>query len=109
MIPFCQVYCKEVLEDEGGMLAINPKHTKLVTALRTAVENGEGALDKEATSQSGSQPNSQSVSQILSKPLKCRKMTTKDTLIAIVTNGISQFFLSHLNINECVTLEIVTN
>ena len=32
------------------MVAINPKHMKLVTALRTAVENGEGNLDKEATS-----------------------------------------------------------
>ena len=32
------------------MIAINPKFTKLVTALRTAVENGEGNLDKEATS-----------------------------------------------------------
>jgi hypothetical protein len=44
------MHYKEVLEDEGEMLAINPKHTKLVTALRTAVENGEGSLDKEATS-----------------------------------------------------------
>lgn len=43
-------HCKEVLEDQGGMIAIHPKHTKLVTALRTAVENGEGSLDKEATS-----------------------------------------------------------
>jgi hypothetical protein len=43
-------HCKEVLEDANGMIAINPKHTKLVTALRTAVENGEGSLDKEATS-----------------------------------------------------------
>ena len=42
-------HCKEVLEDANGMIAIDPKHTKLVTALRTAVENGEGALDKEAT------------------------------------------------------------
>jgi hypothetical protein len=38
------------MEDEGGMLPINPLFTKLVTALMTAVENGEGALDKEATS-----------------------------------------------------------
>ncbi len=28
---------------------ISPKHTKLITALRTAVEKGEGTLDKEAT------------------------------------------------------------
>ena len=32
------------------LVTINPKHMKLVTALRTAVENGEGNLDKEATS-----------------------------------------------------------
>ena len=32
------------------LVAINPKHMKLVTALWTAVENGEGNLDKEATS-----------------------------------------------------------
>jgi hypothetical protein len=32
------------------MIDINPLFTKLVTALKTAVENGEGALDKEATS-----------------------------------------------------------
>ena len=44
-------HAKEILEDERGMLAINPKHTKLVTALRTAVENGEGSLDKEALTQ----------------------------------------------------------
>lgn len=31
-------------------LAINPSFTKLITALRTAVEKGEGTLDKEATS-----------------------------------------------------------
>jgi hypothetical protein len=43
-------HCKEVLEDEGGMLAVNPSFTKLVTALRTAVENGENSLYKEATS-----------------------------------------------------------
>lgn len=43
-------HCKEIVEDQGGMLAINPRFTKLVTALRTAVENGEGSLDKEATS-----------------------------------------------------------
>ena len=31
-------------------LAINPSFTKLITALMTAVEKGEGSLDKEATS-----------------------------------------------------------
>ena len=34
----------------NGHVTINPKFTKLITALRTAVENGEGMLDKEATS-----------------------------------------------------------
>jgi hypothetical protein len=37
------------LEDEGGRIAINPKFDKLITALRTAVDN-DGTLDKEATS-----------------------------------------------------------
>jgi hypothetical protein len=31
-------------------IAIHSIYTKLVTALRTAVENGEGVLDKDATS-----------------------------------------------------------
>ncbi|HET7391661.1 MAG TPA: hypothetical protein VFJ51_12635 [Nitrososphaeraceae archaeon] len=31
-------------------ICINPKFDKLITALRTAVEKGEGVLDKEATS-----------------------------------------------------------
>jgi hypothetical protein len=43
-------HCKEMLEYHNGQVAINPRHSKLKTALRTAVENGEGALDKEATS-----------------------------------------------------------
>lgn len=43
-------HAKEMLEYQNGYVAINPKHTKLITALRTAVENGEGMLDKEATS-----------------------------------------------------------
>ena len=34
---------------ERGALMIHPKFDKLTTALRTAVENGEGILDKEAT------------------------------------------------------------
>ena len=37
-------HCKEV------MIAINPSFNKLIVALRTAVEKGEGTLDKEATS-----------------------------------------------------------
>ena len=41
---------REMLEYANGVVAINPSHTKLITALRTAVEKGEGTLDKEATS-----------------------------------------------------------
>jgi hypothetical protein len=43
-------HCKEMLEYHNGNVAIHPRHTKLITELRTAVENGEGSLDKEATS-----------------------------------------------------------
>jgi hypothetical protein len=43
-------HCKEVMEYNGGSVAINPSFNKLITALRTAVEKGEGSLDKEATS-----------------------------------------------------------
>ena len=35
---------------EDGRIMIHPRFDKLITALRTAVENGEGKLDKEATS-----------------------------------------------------------
>jgi hypothetical protein len=42
-------HTKLVLEDSGGRLAINPKFEKLLTSLRTAVDN-EGVLDKELTS-----------------------------------------------------------
>jgi hypothetical protein len=43
--------CKQFLEYQTGFVAINPeRNNKLITALRTAVENGEGSLDKEATS-----------------------------------------------------------
>jgi hypothetical protein len=39
-----------VLETDGGKIAINPdKFDKLITALRTAVDNN-GTLDKESTS-----------------------------------------------------------
>ena len=41
-------HCKLMLEKD--YVEINPKFDKLVTALRTAVENGEGNLDKEQTS-----------------------------------------------------------
>jgi Terminase RNaseH-like domain len=41
-------HCKMMIEDDR--LEIHPKFDKLITSLRTAVENGEGKLDKEATS-----------------------------------------------------------
>jgi hypothetical protein len=40
-------HCKIELEKE--LVAINPRFDKLITALRTTVDN-EGTLDKEATS-----------------------------------------------------------
>ena len=43
-------HVKEFMEYQNGMVAIHPRFNKLITALRTAVENGEGILDKEATS-----------------------------------------------------------
>src|SRR5918911_5092847 len=43
-------HCKMILEDDRGKIAINPdRFDKLITALRTAVDN-DGMLDKEATS-----------------------------------------------------------
>ena len=43
-------HCKMILEDDRGKIAINPdRFDRLITALRTAVDN-EGVLDKEATS-----------------------------------------------------------
>ena len=41
--------CKILMEKNGGYVSINPKFTKLVTSLRTAVEK-DRTLDKEATS-----------------------------------------------------------
>jgi hypothetical protein len=43
-------HAKEMLEYQNGQVAIHSRYSKLITALRTAVENGEGMLDKEATS-----------------------------------------------------------
>ena len=37
------------MEIEGGRIALNPKFDKLITSLRTAVDN-DGTLDKESTS-----------------------------------------------------------
>jgi hypothetical protein len=42
-------HCKMILEKDGGRIAINPVFDKLITALRTAVDN-DGMLDKESTS-----------------------------------------------------------
>src|SRR5919202_5190708 len=43
-------HCKMLLEHDGGRIAINPdRFDKLITSLRTAVDN-DGILDKEATS-----------------------------------------------------------
>jgi hypothetical protein len=43
-------HCKMILEYDGGRIAINPdRFDKLITALRTAVDN-DGVLDKESTS-----------------------------------------------------------
>jgi hypothetical protein len=43
-------HCKMILERDGGRIAINPnRFDKLITSLRTAVDN-DGTLDKEATS-----------------------------------------------------------
>ena len=41
---------KNILEYNNSTIAINPRFDKLITSLRTAVEKGEGSLDKEATS-----------------------------------------------------------
>jgi hypothetical protein len=43
-------HCKMILEQDPGKIVINPdKFDKLITALRTAVDE-DGTLDKEATS-----------------------------------------------------------
>jgi hypothetical protein len=39
-------YCQK----DGGVVFIHPKFNKLITSLRTAVEKGDGSLDKDATS-----------------------------------------------------------
>jgi hypothetical protein len=43
-------HCKMIMENDGGRIAINRgKFDKLITVLRTAVDN-DGVLDKELTS-----------------------------------------------------------
>ena len=41
-------HCKELIEYQNGQITIHPRFNKLITALRTAAENGEGMLDKDA-------------------------------------------------------------
>lgn len=43
-------HSKQLMEYKNGKVAINPRHNKLITALRTALEKGEGSLDKDVTS-----------------------------------------------------------
>jgi len=44
-VPFSKYYkemlahCKELMEYQNGYVAIHPRYNKLITALRTAVEN----------------------------------------------------------------------
>jgi hypothetical protein len=55
-------HCKMILEHEpgNGKIAINPdRFDKLITSLRTAVDN-DGMLDKEATSYNMASPSSKS-------------------------------------------------
>ena len=39
-------HCKELLEYCNGYMSINPRFNKHITSRRTAVENGEGVLDR---------------------------------------------------------------
>jgi hypothetical protein len=43
-------HTKCLMEQDGGLIDIHPRFNKLLVSLRTAVENGEGMLDKDATS-----------------------------------------------------------
>jgi hypothetical protein len=43
-------HTKEMLEYQHRQVAIHPRFDKLLISLRTAVEKGDGTLDKEATS-----------------------------------------------------------
>ena len=45
-------HTKEMLEYHNGNVSIHPGFSKLINALTTAVGNGEGVLDKDATSHS---------------------------------------------------------
>jgi hypothetical protein len=43
-------HCKEMMEYQNGLMTIHPRFNKLTTALRTAIEIGEGVLDKDTIS-----------------------------------------------------------
>ena len=54
-VPFSKIHKnmlahKELMEYQNGLVAIHPRHNKLIIALRIVVENGEGSLDVDATS-----------------------------------------------------------
>lgn len=38
--------CKQILEYNSAAVAIHPRFIKLITVLRTAIENGKGSLDE---------------------------------------------------------------
>jgi hypothetical protein len=42
-------HAERLIENGKGGIAINPFFTKLIPALRTEVEKGDGSLDKEVT------------------------------------------------------------
>jgi hypothetical protein len=54
-VPFRQyhremlAHLKGLLEYQDGVVAIHPRHEKVITSLRTAIEKGDGSLDKEST------------------------------------------------------------
>ena len=60
-------HCKMIMEDDRGKIAINPdKFDKLITSLRTAVDN-DGTLDKEATSYNDVFDNKATVNMLATK------------------------------------------
>ena len=44
------LHAKRILETGNEQIAIHPSFNKLIVALWTAVEKGDGSLDKDATS-----------------------------------------------------------
>ena len=60
-------HCKMIMEDDRSKIAINPdKFDKLITSLRTAVDN-DGTLDKEATSYNNVFDNKATVNMLATK------------------------------------------